>query len=104
AKPAELKGLKIGLMLEAGCGVPPAPDVRVAVERAAGDFAGAGAHVEPLAPGGLPRLQPDRGDAQGRDRRDRRFRLRALADGADNRLSGGMGLAQPRSAEPVPPY
>ncbi len=50
AKPAELKGLKIGFMLEAGCGVQPTFDVRAAVERAAGDFAGAGAHVEPLAP------------------------------------------------------
>src|SRR5271165_1781089 len=50
AKPAELDGLRIGLMLEAGCGDPPTPDVRAAVERAARDFAGAGAHVAPLPP------------------------------------------------------
>ena len=45
-----LKGARIGLMLEAGCGVAPAPEVRAAVERAARDFEAAGAHVEPLAP------------------------------------------------------
>ena len=37
-------------MLEAGCGVAPTPNVRGAVECAARDFGGAGAHVEPLAP------------------------------------------------------
>ena len=49
-EPASLKGLRIGLMLEAGCGVPPTPQVRAAVERAARDFEAAGAHVDPLAP------------------------------------------------------
>jgi aspartyl-tRNA(Asn)/glutamyl-tRNA(Gln) amidotransferase subunit A len=49
-KPANLKGLRIGLMLEAGCGVPPTREVRAAVERAARDFETAGARVEPLAP------------------------------------------------------
>ncbi len=48
--PAALRGLKIGLMLEAGCGDRPSPQVRAAVERAARDFAAAGAVVEPLAP------------------------------------------------------
>ena len=49
-RPADLRGLRIGLMREAGCGVSPSPDVRAAVERAARDFEAAGARVEPLAP------------------------------------------------------
>ena len=49
-RPAEIKGLRIGLMLEAGCGALPSPEVRAAVERAARDFEAAGAAVEPLAP------------------------------------------------------
>jgi Asp-tRNA(Asn)/Glu-tRNA(Gln) amidotransferase A subunit family amidase len=49
-EPARLKGLRIGLLLEAGCGVLPTPEVRGAVEAAARDFALAGAVVEPLAP------------------------------------------------------
>jgi Asp-tRNA(Asn)/Glu-tRNA(Gln) amidotransferase A subunit family amidase len=48
--PAKLRGLKIGLLLDAGCGDRPRTDVRAAVERAARDFAAAGAIVEPLAP------------------------------------------------------
>jgi Asp-tRNA(Asn)/Glu-tRNA(Gln) amidotransferase A subunit family amidase len=48
--PAALRGLRIGLLLEAGCGDRPAPQVRAATERAARDFAAAGAIVEPLAP------------------------------------------------------
>ena len=49
-KPAAAKGLKLGLMLEAGCGDPVSPSVRAAVERAARDFEQAGAFVEPLPP------------------------------------------------------
>jgi Asp-tRNA(Asn)/Glu-tRNA(Gln) amidotransferase A subunit family amidase len=49
-RPASLKGLRIGLLLEAGCGVPPTAEVRAAVERAARDFEAAGAHVAPLPP------------------------------------------------------
>ncbi len=49
-KPAELRGLRIGLWLDAGCGDPPKPEVRAAIERVARDFAAAGAIVEPLAP------------------------------------------------------
>jgi aspartyl-tRNA(Asn)/glutamyl-tRNA(Gln) amidotransferase subunit A len=48
--PARLKGLKIGLLMEAGCGVPPTAEVRSAVTRAARDFEAAGAHVEPIPP------------------------------------------------------
>ncbi len=49
-EPAPLKGLRVGLMLEAGCGAAPAPEVNAAVQRAARDFEAAGAHVEPLKP------------------------------------------------------
>ena len=49
-RPAQLEGLRIGLMLEAGCGDRPTREVRAAVERAARDFEAAGARVEPLAP------------------------------------------------------
>jgi len=49
-RPANLKGLRIGLLLEAGCGAMPAPEVRAEIERAARDFEAAGAIVEPLAP------------------------------------------------------
>ncbi len=48
--PAELRGLRVGLLLEAGCGDAPTRPVRAAVERAARDFAAAGAVVEPIAP------------------------------------------------------
>ena len=49
-EPSPLKGLRVGLLLEAGCGVPPTPEVKAAVQRAAKDFEAAGAHVEPLKP------------------------------------------------------
>jgi Asp-tRNA(Asn)/Glu-tRNA(Gln) amidotransferase A subunit family amidase len=49
-KPARLKDLRIGLVLDVGCGAPVAPDVRAEIERAARDFEAAGAIVEPLAP------------------------------------------------------
>ena len=45
-----LQGLRIGLLLDAGCGLPVEPEVRAAVERAAQLFAQAGAVVEPMAP------------------------------------------------------
>jgi aspartyl-tRNA(Asn)/glutamyl-tRNA(Gln) amidotransferase subunit A len=44
------KGLKLGLWLDAGWGLPLDPQVRAVVEAAARDFAAAGAIVEPLAP------------------------------------------------------
>ncbi len=150
-EPAALKGLRVGLLLEAGCGVPPAPEVKAAVQRAARDFEAAGAHVEPLKPfltqdmldgldrfwraralsdigalaperralvlpfirewaefrgrlfwpRGVPRLRPDTGNAQSDDRGDRAVRLCAVADRADDRLSGGMGVAESGPAEAV---
>ena len=45
-----LKGLRIGLLTDIGCGLPVHPEVRAAVESAAGVLAGAGAVVEPVAP------------------------------------------------------
>ena len=49
-RPAELKGLRIGVLTAAGCGDPATAPVKAAVERAARDLAAAGAVVEPLAP------------------------------------------------------
>jgi aspartyl-tRNA(Asn)/glutamyl-tRNA(Gln) amidotransferase subunit A len=49
-EPAMLKGLRVGLLLDAGCAAAPTPEVKAAVERAARDFEAAGAHVEPLKP------------------------------------------------------
>ena len=71
AEPAKLKGLKIGLWLDAGCGDPPASETRAAVERAAQDFAEAGATVEAL-PAFLTQ--------EMLDGLDRFWRMRALID------------------------
>jgi aspartyl-tRNA(Asn)/glutamyl-tRNA(Gln) amidotransferase subunit A len=46
----KLKGLRIGLLLEAGCGLAVEPDVQAAVEQAARLFERAGAVVAPLQP------------------------------------------------------
>lgn len=48
AGPLEPRGLKIGLHLDAGSGLPVDPEVKAAVEAAATLFAEAGATVEPL--------------------------------------------------------
>jgi Asp-tRNA(Asn)/Glu-tRNA(Gln) amidotransferase A subunit family amidase len=69
--PAPLKGLRIGLLLEAGCAAPATPEVMAAVQRAAKDFEAAGAHVEPLK----PFLTQDMLDGL-----DRFWRARALSD------------------------
>jgi aspartyl-tRNA(Asn)/glutamyl-tRNA(Gln) amidotransferase subunit A len=45
-----LKGLRIGLLLEAGCGLAVEPEVRAAVEQAARLFERAGAVVAPMHP------------------------------------------------------
>jgi len=47
---ARLKGLRIGLLLEAGCGLAVLPQVKAAVEHAARLFERAGAHVQPMPP------------------------------------------------------
>lgn len=46
----ELRGLRLGLQLDAGWGLPVDPEVRATVEAAARRFEAAGAIVEPLAP------------------------------------------------------
>lgn len=45
-----LRGLRIGLLLEAGCGLAVEPEVRAAIERAALVFERAGAVVAPMKP------------------------------------------------------
>lgn len=50
AGPLEPRGLRIGLHLDAGCGMPVESETRSAIEAAAKLFADAGARVEPLAP------------------------------------------------------
>ncbi|AMO22769.1 amidase [Ramlibacter solisilvae] len=45
-----LKGLRIGLLLEAGCGLPVDPEIRAAVAQAARLFENAGATVLPMKP------------------------------------------------------
>ncbi len=45
-----LRGLRIGLLLDAGCGLPVEPEVREAVEAAARLFERAGATVTPMKP------------------------------------------------------
>jgi len=57
----EVRGLRIGLQMEAGWGLPADADTRAAVEAAARAFEAAGAIVEPLGP----------------------FSTRAMADGLD---------------------
>ena len=48
--PDHLKGLRIGLLLEAGCGLPVDPEILSAVNKAARLFERAGAIVEPMKP------------------------------------------------------
>jgi aspartyl-tRNA(Asn)/glutamyl-tRNA(Gln) amidotransferase subunit A len=78
--------LKIGLMLDAGWGLPVEPEVRSAVEAAARAFEAAGAVVTPLAP----------------------FMTRAMADGMDQfwRCRAWLDIAAlpPARAERVLPF
>ena len=46
--PGEVAGLRLGLITDAGPGLPIDPEVRAAVEAAGAAFAAAGAHVEPV--------------------------------------------------------
>ena len=48
--PEHLRGLRIGLLLDAGCGLPVDPQVQAAVTRAAQLFESAGAIVTPMRP------------------------------------------------------
>jgi Asp-tRNA(Asn)/Glu-tRNA(Gln) amidotransferase A subunit family amidase len=47
---AQLDGVRIGLLLDAGCGLPVDPEVQAAVQRAALLLEGAGAIVTPMQP------------------------------------------------------
>ena len=47
---ADVRGLRIGLMLNAGCGMPVEPEVRDAVVAAARQFEAAGASIRDVAP------------------------------------------------------
>ncbi len=48
--PEFLRGKRVGLLLDAGCGLAVEPEVRAAVQQAAQLFADSGAIVEPMAP------------------------------------------------------
>ncbi len=50
AAPTFLRGLKIGLLIDAGCGLKVQPEVRAAIEQAAKLFEAAGAIVTPMSP------------------------------------------------------
>ncbi len=70
-EPLDVHGLRVGLHLDAGCGLPLDPEVRSAVETAARVFADAGAEVAPLEPFMTPRMLRDL---------DEFWRVRSLAD------------------------
>jgi Asp-tRNA(Asn)/Glu-tRNA(Gln) amidotransferase A subunit family amidase len=71
AVPPNLKGLRVGLLQDSGCGLPVQPQVLRAVEQAARTLEQAGAIVEPMAPF-LSRAMLDG--------MDRAWRMRSLAD------------------------
>src|SRR3990167_1537460 len=48
--PEHVRGLRIGLLLDAGCGLPVEPEVRATVEHAATLLERAGAHIVPMRP------------------------------------------------------
>lgn len=81
----KLRGLRIGLLLEAGCGLPVEPEMRAAVEHAARLFERAGAVVAPMRP----------------------FMTQAMLDGMDHfwRMRSRMdmkALARERKAKVLP--
>jgi aspartyl-tRNA(Asn)/glutamyl-tRNA(Gln) amidotransferase subunit A len=94
----EVQGLKLGLMMDAGWGLPLNAEVRAAVEAAARLFKAAGASVEPIAPmmtremaDGMDRFWRCRAwmdlKAMGEDRRNKVLPfIRAWAE-------GGAGLS-----------
>lgn len=49
-RPAEVRGLRVGLMLEIGAGMDVLPEVRAAIEAAARRFEAAGAAIVPVKP------------------------------------------------------
>ena len=71
AGPDVLRGLKIGLMLDAGCGLTVEPEVQAAVVAAAKLFEQAGAIVEPMKPFMTPAML---------DGMDHAWRMRSYLD------------------------
>ena len=69
--PDHLRGLRIGLLLDAGCGLPVEPEIREAVEHAARLFEKAGAIVEAMQPFMTPTLL---------DGMDHLWRMRSFTD------------------------
>lgn len=59
ALPADVRGMRVGLQLDAGCGMTVEPAVLAAVAAAGQVFAAAGAAVEPLGPFVTPQMLDD---------------------------------------------
>lgn len=70
-EPDFIKGKRVGLLMEAGCGLPLDPQIAEAVRRAARRIEDAGAHVEPMQPFMTPKM------LQGMDHF---WRMRSLSD------------------------
>ena len=70
-EPDFIKGKRVGLLMEAGCGLPLDPQIAEAVRRAAKRIEDAGAHVEPMQPFMTPKM------LQGMDHF---WRMRSLSD------------------------
>ncbi|WP_088958848.1 amidase [Variovorax sp. HW608] len=81
-----LRGLRIGLLLDAGCGLAVDPEIRQAVEHAARLFERAGAIVEPMRPFMSQAML---------DGMDHFWRMRSLVD---------MKALRPEQREKVLPY
>ncbi|RZL89456.1 MAG: amidase [Variovorax sp.] len=84
--PDHLRGLRIGLLLDAGCGLAVEPEIRAAVEHAARLFERAGAIIEPM--------QPFMSQAM-LDGMDHLWRMRSLVD---------MNALKPEQRAKVLPY
>ena len=69
--PAFLQGKRIGLQLDAGCGLPLQPEVKAAIERAAQLLEAAGAHIIPMQPFMTPAML---------DGMDHFWRMRSFTD------------------------
>ena len=84
--PAYIRGKRIGLLLDAGCGLPLQPEVKAAIERAAQLLEAAGAQIVPMQP----------------------FMTQALLDGMDHfwrmRSYTDMQLLSAAQREKVLPY
>ena len=59
ALPADVRGMRVGLQLDAGCGLAVEPDMTTAVTAVGRVFADAGAVVEPLEPFITPQMLED---------------------------------------------